>query len=276
MYGFIFILRFRITLKIKGVWYPSPTLYVLKLSGSCLGSSSRKWQLWLSGCTSGHWIFFSWPCEACGILVPQPGLNPRPSIGSSESQPLDCQGSPSLGVGFWCQCLLLPSWWCDKWRNTERALNLMPLQSNRPTLLLDSSASAEFSQQAKPSKAQGLEANSMPAKSLQSCPMLCDPVDCSPPGSSVHGILQARILEGVAMPSSKGSSQPRDQTLLHLLLHLVHWQAGSVPLAPPGKPPPGTNWQQFPNCGTVRPSSRQEERIWKKKRILFRRRRETT
>ena len=39
---------------------------------------------------------------------------------------------------------------------------------------------------------------------------LCDPMDCSPLGSSVHGILQARILEGVAMPSSGGSSQPRD------------------------------------------------------------------
>ena len=39
-----------------------------------------------------------------------------------------------------------------------------------------------------------------------SCPTLCDPVDCSPPGSSVHGILQARILEWVVMPSSRGSS----------------------------------------------------------------------
>ena len=37
------------------------------------------------------------------------------------------------------------------------------------------------------------------AKLLQSCPTLCDPVDCSPPGSSVRGILQARILEWVAM-----------------------------------------------------------------------------
>ena len=46
----------------------------------------------------------------------------------------------------------------------------------------------------------------------QSCLTLCNPKDCSPPGSSVHGILQARILEGVAMPSSRGSSRPRDQT----------------------------------------------------------------
>ena len=44
------------------------------------------------------------------------------------------------------------------------------------------------------------------------CLTLCDPVDCSPPGSSVHGILQAKILEWVAMPSSRGSSRPRAQT----------------------------------------------------------------
>ena len=44
------------------------------------------------------------------------------------------------------------------------------------------------------------------AKSLQSCPTLCDLMDHSLPGSSVHGILQAQILEWVAMPSSRGSS----------------------------------------------------------------------
>ena len=46
----------------------------------------------------------------------------------------------------------------------------------------------------------------------QSCLILCDPVDCSLPGSSVHGILQARILEWVAIPFSRGSSWSRDQT----------------------------------------------------------------
>ena len=46
----------------------------------------------------------------------------------------------------------------------------------------------------------------------QSYPTLCDPVDCSPPGSSVRGILQARILEWVAISFSRGSSQPRDRT----------------------------------------------------------------
>ena len=46
------------------------------------------------------------------------------------------------------------------------------------------------------------------AKSPQSCPALCNPMDCSPPSSSVHGILQARILECVAMPSFRGFSDP--------------------------------------------------------------------
>ena len=48
--------------------------------------------------------------------------------------------------------------------------------------------------------------------SVQSCPTLRDPMDCSPPGSSVHGISQARILEWGAISSSRGSSPPRDQT----------------------------------------------------------------
>ena len=46
----------------------------------------------------------------------------------------------------------------------------------------------------------------------QSCPTLCDPMDCSPPGSSVHSILPASILKWVAMHSAKGSSRPRNRT----------------------------------------------------------------
>ena len=46
----------------------------------------------------------------------------------------------------------------------------------------------------------------------QSCPTLCDPMNCSLPGCSVHGILQARMLEWVAISFSRGSSQPRNQT----------------------------------------------------------------
>ena len=108
----------------------------------------------------------------------------------------------------------------------------------------------------------------------QSCPTLYDPTDCSPPGSSVHGILRARILEWVAISFSRGSSQPRNQTQVscmagrfftiwatreakntgvacHFLVQvsfrtqgmnphlfcLLHWQANLYP-ALPGKPIP--------------------------------------
>ena len=46
----------------------------------------------------------------------------------------------------------------------------------------------------------------------QSCPTLCDPMDCSPPGSSLHGIVQARVLEWIAISFYRGSSLPRDRT----------------------------------------------------------------
>ena len=49
---------------------------------------------------------------------------------------------------------------------------------------------------------------------VQSCSALCDPVDCTLVGSSVHGILQARVLEWIAIPFSIGTSQPRDRTLV--------------------------------------------------------------
>ena len=67
------------------------------------------------------------------------------------------------------------------------------------------------------------------AKSLQLCLTLSDPVDCSPPGSSVHGILQARLLEWIAMPSSRGSSQPKDQT------HVSYTAGRFCTTEPPGK-----------------------------------------
>ena len=58
---------------------------------------------------------------------------------------------------------------------------------------------------------------------IQSCPTLCDPMDYSPPRSSVYGILQARILEWVAMPSSRGFSWPRDQTHIYHISWVSRW-----------------------------------------------------
>ena len=64
----------------------------------------------------------------------------------------------------------------------------------------------------------------------QSCPILCDPMGCSPPGSSVYGIVQAGILEWAAMPSSRGSSWPRDQTWVSCITgrHFTVWATRKV------------------------------------------------
>ena len=63
----------------------------------------------------------------------------------------------------------------------------------------------------------------MHAKSLHSCLILCEPMDDSPPCSSVHGILQARILEWVAIPSSKWSFQHRDRTCISYVSCIGRW-----------------------------------------------------
>ena len=74
------------------------------------------------------------------------------------------------------------------------------------------------------------------AKSPQLCLTLCNSMDYSPPGSSVHGILQATLLEWVAIPSSRGSSWPRDQTQVScvgrwvlVLYHSITWEAQRWP-----------------------------------------------
>ena len=81
----------------------------------------------------------------------------------------------------------------------------------------------------------------MYARCFELCLTFWDPMDCSPPGSSLHGILQARILKWVSRPSSRESSQPGDQTHISLSPAL---QAGSFLIVPPGKPisPACTSW----------------------------------
>ena len=67
-----------------------------------------------------------------------------------------------------------------------------------------------------------------------SFPTLCHPMDCGPAGSSVHGILQARILEQYWHFILQGIFPTQGSN--PCLLRLLHWQAGSLPLAPPGRP----------------------------------------
>ena len=71
------------------------------------------------------------------------------------------------------------------------------------------------------------------ATSLQSCPTLCNPMDCSLPGSSVHGILQVRILEWLAISFSRGASQPRDGNCISCISFTA---GGFFTAEPPGKP----------------------------------------
>ena len=68
------------------------------------------------------------------------------------------------------------------------------------------------------------------SKVAQSCTTLCHPIDQRPPGSSVHGILQARVLEWGAISFSRGSSRPGGRTLVSPL------QADALPSEPPGEP----------------------------------------
>ena len=90
-------------------------------------------------------------------------------------------------------------------------------------------------------------------QSLQSCLTLCNPMDYSTSGSSTRGILQARILEWVAIPSSRGSSQPRDQTgvsctegrFFNHLSHLQVYNKGASQVALVVKNPPA-------NSGVIR------------------------
>ena len=82
-------------------------------------------------------------------------------------------------------------------------------------------------------KKNGLDGYKFLLDSSQESPTLHDPMDCTLPGSSVHGISQTRILEWVGMPFSRGSSPPRDG--IHVSLCFLHWQVSSLPLTPPGK-----------------------------------------
>ena len=88
-----------------------------------------------------------------------------------------------------------------------------------------------------------LDSSHVMLKSLLLCLTLCNPKDCSPPDSSVHGILQARILEGVAMPFSRGSSPPRDWARVSCVSCIA---GGFFTTELPGKAPDSS--QGFSKC----------------------------
>ena len=163
-------------------------------------------------------IFLSAMLHSLSDLSPQPGIRPRPHWGGSvESKPLDYQRIP--------QDCILTSFQVVLWENFERTTDLAPLIldllhpptlhpfNNMPKSLHSLSCITDISSIFWSIIFQEITFH-VTYKLLvcvyvlvtQSCLTLCDPMDCSSPGSSIHGNLQKRILEWVAMPFSRGSS----------------------------------------------------------------------
>ena len=96
----------------------------------------------------------------------------------------------------------------------------------------------------------------------QSCPALCNPMDCSPPGSSVQGILQVRMLEWVAIASSGGSSRPRDQTQVSCIAgrFFTVWVTREAPLKCQGQEEKATEVRML-ECSSTRESSAVEQSV---------------
>ena len=122
----------------------------------------------------------------------------------------------------------LKSWWCKFWSESMSPRVRSSDVWGQEKMALSSSRECKFAVPPSFCSIQALSRWMMPSTwwgwsplfnwqnwkwvlIAQSCPALRSPTDCSPPGSSVHGILQARTLEWIAMPSSRGSSRPRDQ-----------------------------------------------------------------
>ena len=137
-----------------------------------------------------------------------------------------------MGLGHWRSCLLLHyfSW---GWLMWEMAVERLTLRKWGFVMRFSKVQREGFP----PPNLLSIPSLCLHAKSCQSCLTLSNPTDCSPLGSLVHEILQARILEWVAMPSSRGFSQPRDWTWVSCVSCIR--QTGSLPL-PPGKPYPIT------------------------------------
>ena len=136
--------------------------------------------------------------------------------------PWDSSGKNS-GVG--CHCLLQKSPWQEhmsQWVGEQGAGTCRVYKcESRVKVLLGGKTRSIY------------KSECVCAQSLQLCLTLCDPMGFNPPGFSVHGILQARILAWVAIPSSRGSSQPRGQTRVSCIsciaggffTHRVTWEA---------------------------------------------------
>ena len=102
----------------------------------------------------------------------------------------------------WWECKLVQPLWRTVWRFLKKLEIELPYDPAIPLLGIYTEETRIERDTCSPVFISSVQFSSV----TQSCPTLCNPMDCNPPGSSVHGILQARILEWIAMSFSRGSS----------------------------------------------------------------------
>ena len=133
---------------------------------------------------NSHDIFSQWLCSLCAVLsrsVMSDPLQPTPCTAV-------CQAPLSMGI---LQARILEWVAMPSSRGSSQPKNWTQISCIAGRFFTNWATESEVA---------------------QLCLTLCDPIDCSPPWSSVHGIFQARILEWVAISFSRGTSRPRDQT----------------------------------------------------------------
>ena len=156
--------------------------------------------------------------HVCLIEWNYPKLGNKVRVSHESSASLGHSVFPSGKWGLWCEAYILQLMW--RLDNSWKSLKIQVAHKNSISKLVICGMGVHACVHA-----------CVHAKSLQSCLPLWDSVDCSLPHSSVLGVLQAEVLEWIAMPSSRGPSLPRDQTHVPYISYIC-----SLPLTPPGKP----------------------------------------
>ena len=141
-----------------------------------------------------------------------------------------------MNLTLWCYGVHLHAW---KWKVKAKSLSRLRLLATPWTAAYQAPPSMGFSRQEYWSGVPLPTTDAATAKSVQSCPTLCDPIDSSPPGSPVPGILQARTLEWVAISFSNAwKSKVKGKSLSRVRLLATPWTAAYQALRPwdfPGK-----------------------------------------
>ena len=181
---------------------------------------------WGSGCVLGAGVWQHWICRGFpwgqlhGFLGTRPAEHCTGFLQSSEHQ---ARLLPHNLEGWKATKTLLASLRSSQWQSWRREQLPSPCSKDPGSSSALVASRDLFSSISVEDPAGCFLIYSVCVKSLQSCPVLCYPTDCSALGSSVDGILQARILEWVAMPSARGSSRPWEWTVISYISNTGRW-----------------------------------------------------